>query len=303
MPSQISTAEIVRRAYQRGIVVPAFNIPYLPMLEPIVRALRNTRSFGLIAVARLEWVKFESGSLQAVAAEYARHKDSRFMRLHLDHVPVIDEDNLQVDYLPIIRQAIEAGYESVMVDGSRLPLDKNIAATAAVAKLAHAAGVAVEGELGAVMGHEEGPMPSYEELFASGRGFTDPREASQFVRQTGVDWLSVAVGSVHGAVSKARKDEKKVEARLHIARLQEIKAAINIPLVLHGGSGIQKSYIRRGIQSGIAKINVGTALRQPFERNRAAGIRQAQEAVYQAAIAQIKDELGMTDSAAALFSA
>ena len=78
-------------------MVPAFNIPYLPMMEPVVAALRATRVFGLIAVARLEWIKFEARSLQAVYDEYQRVKDERFTRLHLDHVPVIDEDNLRVD--------------------------------------------------------------------------------------------------------------------------------------------------------------------------------------------------------------
>ncbi|MHB1768576.1 MAG: class II fructose-bisphosphate aldolase, partial [Phycisphaerae bacterium] len=207
-----STKELLRRACKNTIAVPGFNIPYLPMLEPIVQALRDSDAFGLIMVARLEWMKFEAQSLEAVAEEYHRVKDERCTRLHLDHVPVIDEDNLRVEYLPVIRSAIAAGYQSVMIDGSRLPLADNIAATRQVVELAHAAGVAVEGELGAVMGHEDGPVPSYEEIFASGKGFTDPAEAQRFVRQTGVDWLSVAVGSIHGAISKTLKDKKKMEA-------------------------------------------------------------------------------------------
>ena len=154
-------------------------------------------------------VKFEAQSLAAVAKEYHRVQDERITRLHLDHVPVIDEDNLRVNYLPIMQQAIDAGYQSVMIDGSRLPLRENIAATRQVVELAHAAGVAVEGELGAVMGHEDGPPSSYEEIFSSGRGFTAPAEAERFVSQTQVDWLSMAVGSIHGAISKAFKDKKK----------------------------------------------------------------------------------------------
>ena len=119
-----STAELMQLARQAGTVIPAFNIPYLPMMEPVIASLREMDSFGLIAVARLEWVKFEAKSAQAISEEYQRLKDERFTRLHLDHVPVIDEDNLRVDYEAVIEQAIRLGYQSVMVDGSRLSLGR-----------------------------------------------------------------------------------------------------------------------------------------------------------------------------------
>ena len=106
----VSTADVVQRALRHKTVVPGFNIPYLPMVAPVVRALRDTNSFGLIMVARLEWEKFESQSLEAVSVEYRRHNDRRHTRLHLDHVPVVDEDNLPVDYAEIISRAIRAGY-------------------------------------------------------------------------------------------------------------------------------------------------------------------------------------------------
>lgn len=148
----LATADIVARAWTRGLVVPGFNIPFLPMVAPTVQALRDTRCFGLIMVARLEWMKFEARSIEAVAEEYRRVGDRLYTRLHLDHVPVIDEDQRRVDFVGDITRALAAGYESVMVDGSRLPLAENIAATKQVVDLAHARGVAVEGELGAVMG-------------------------------------------------------------------------------------------------------------------------------------------------------
>ena len=84
-------ARIMRSAYDKHFIIPAFNIPHLPMMEPVVQALRETRSFGLIAVARLEWMKFSAQSISAVAAEYERVGDASVTRLHLDHVPVIDE--------------------------------------------------------------------------------------------------------------------------------------------------------------------------------------------------------------------
>lgn len=296
----LGTADLVHRALKTGTVIPGFNIPYLPMMEPVVRALRDTNSFGLIMVARLEWVKFESGSLEAIRDEYERVKDLDHTRLHLDHVPVIDEDDLRVDYKEIVRRAVRAGYGSVMVDGSRLPLEGNIDCTKAVVEIAHAAGIPVEAELGAIMGHEAGPLPPYDELFESGRGFTNPAQAKRFVEETNVDWLSIAIGSIHGAISAARKSERKIEARLDINRLDEIREAVGIPLVLHGGTGISKEYIIKSIQHGIAKVNVATAIRQPYEKAVQESLAAGQEAVYRAMLAIIREDLEIGNSAARL---
>ena len=293
----LSTRQLVAQACREGWVVPAFNIPYLPMMAPVVQALRDCRSMGLIMVARLEWVKFESGSIEAVALEYEREKDERFTRLHLDHVPVIDEDLETIDYASDIKRAIDSGYESVMVDGSRLPFAENVACTAEVVAMAHGAGIPVEAELGAIMGHEDGPMPPYEELFASGKGFTAPDEAARFVRETDVDWLSVAIGSVHGAITAATRDKEKVAARLNLEHLAEIRAATNIPLVLHGGTGIRKEYIMGAIRGGIAKINVATAIRQPYEKMLPSSFDAALHAVYEATVKTLTEDLDVTGTA------
>jgi ketose-bisphosphate aldolase len=200
-----------------------------------------------------------------------------------------------VDFIPIFREALDLGYESIMVDGSRLPLEENIKATLQVVNLAHAAGVPVEAELGAVMGHEASPALSYEELFASGLGFTDVEEARMFVQQTGCDWLSVAIGNIHGAIAAGRKNLKKVEARLNLERLGRLSQATCIPLVLHGGSGIQQSYLTGAIKSGIAKINVGTEIRQPYEvvLKETGSVIKAQQAVYERTSWVISDFLGI----------
>ena len=229
----------------------------------------------------------------AKCKEYQRLKDERFTRLHLDHVPVVDEDNLSVDYEGIIREAIELGYQSVMVDGSRLSLEENTRATRKVAEVAHAAGVAVEGELGAVFGHEAGPPPPYEELFASGKGFTAPGDAKRLVEETHVDWLSVAIGNVHGAISDALRNAKKVEARLDLKHLDCIYSNVNIPLVLHGGSGIKKEYIREAVRRGIAKINVATSIRQPFEVGMKESPAAARQAAFDATVQVLREELGL----------
>jgi len=293
-----TTSEIVQSALAARTVVPAFNIPYLPMMQPVVAALRDTGAFGLIQVARLEWEKFQARSLKAIRDEYETAKDERYTRLHLDHVPVVDEDSKRVDYQAIIAEAIALGYQSVMVDGSRLSLDENIAATREVAELAHAAGIPLEAELGAVLGHEAGPLPPYDELFASGKGFTDPDDAARFVRESGADWLSVAIGNVHGAITAAQKDKKKVEARLNIEHLALLRRAAGVPLVLHGGSGVRKEYILRAIQQGIAKINVGTAIRQPYEAGAKQSVAHAQAACYRATVDVITSELQIAGSAA-----
>ena len=273
-------------------VIPAFNIPYLPMMEPVIAALRQTDSFGLIAVARLEWIKFEARSMRAVFEEYQRVKDERFTRLHLDHIPVIDEDNLRVDFEAEIREAIELGYESVMVDGSRLSLEENIRATRRITAIAHAAGIPVEGELGAVFGHEAGPLPPYEELFATGKGFTSPEEAKRFVAETEVDWLSVAFGNVHGPLMHHCQ---KVEARLDLAHLQRIYEATRIPLVLHGGSGIKKEYVLGATHHGIAKINIGTVIRLAYQQTLPISLAAAQQAVHDATLLILR-ELGLQGS-------
>jgi len=288
------------RAWKVGTVIPAFNIPYLPMMAPVVRALEATNAFGLIQVARLEWEKFEAQSLQSIREEYENVKNEAHTRLHLDHVPVIDEDDLRVDFESIIAEAIALGYESVMVDGSRLELNENIAATSQAAQMAHEAGIPIEGELGAVLGHEAGPLPPYEELFSSGKGFTDPAQAKRFVKETGVDWLSVAVGNIHGAISGAAKSQKKVQARLNLEHLNDLRDAAKLPLVLHGGSGIQKECLMRAFKQGISKINIGTTIRQAYESLCQESVQKAQENVYKVSVGLIRDELEIAGSAAVL---
>jgi fructose-bisphosphate aldolase class II len=290
-----NTSEIINNASKAGVAIPAFNVPYLPMVEPVIRAVVDQDSFALIETARLEWSKFESQGPAAVLEEFTKWNEPDYVRLHLDHVPVIDEDNLQVDYLSIIQEAIELGYQSVMVDGSRLNLERNIEATRQVVETAHKAGIPCEAELGAVLGHEAGPLPPYEELFESGLGFTDVGEAERFVRETACDWLSVAIGNIHGAVSGALKGKKKVEARLNLDHLERLRQATGIPLVLHGGSGVKREHLLAAIQKGIAKVNIGTEIRQAYESalRVSESVAAAQDAVYERTCWLIRDYFGL----------
>ena len=300
----LQAKDVVRRALDKHTVIPAFNIPYLPMVKPVVQAVVDRNSLAMIQVARVEWEKFGSQSLEAVAEEYFKYKNERHTLLHLDHTPVIDEDMQRVDYLPIIRRALKAGYQSVMVDASRLDFAGNVTATKQVADLAHEAGVPCESELGAVMGHESGPMMPYEEIFATKKGFTDVGEAGRFALESGCDWLSVAVGSIHGAVAESTRHQKKPQARLDVEHIRKLREATNLPLVLHGGSGILKEYILDGIRAGIAKINVGTEIRQAYEQAIARNpqdIPAAQAAVYDKVVQVIREMLEIENTRTLLF--
>ena len=112
----LSAKEIVSLARKNEIFIPAFNIPYLPMTEPVAEAVKDENSVAIIHVARVEWEKFEAKSLEAAAGEYRKYEKPGYTILGLDHIPVIDEDQKRVDYMQIIRRAVEAGYQSVMID-------------------------------------------------------------------------------------------------------------------------------------------------------------------------------------------
>jgi len=295
----MNAREIVLDARRKKIVIPAFNIPHLPMVEPVANAIADEKISAIIHVARVEWEKFSAKSLEDVALEYRKHEKPGFTLLGLDHVPVIDEDNKQVDYRSIVLRAIDAGYQSVMIDGSRLELEANISATAEISELVHSAGLACEGELGAVMGHESGPMIPYEEIFRTKLGFTNPEEAKRFAAEAGCDWLSVAVGSIHGAVAEATRHQKKPAARLDIDHIEKLYQITGLPLVLHGGSGIESEYIQQGIAAGIAKINVGTEIRQAYEKSMeetGGNVAAAQERVYHRVREIIAVMLGSAES-------
>lgn len=291
----LSSKELMANARKHNKVIPSFNISYLPMIEPVIKACRDANSFAQIAIARADWVLFEAGGLKAVYDEYQKHKDPKFVTIHLDHVPVVEDGEL-IDYESIIGSAVELGYDSVMVDGSMLDMDENIAATQKITKIAHAAGIPVEAEVGAVVGYAGIPMP-YEELFATRKGFTDVEQAKRLVAETSADWLSVAVGNVHGALTDAKRNTEKVTARLDIDHLKSIYQTVGVPLVLHGGSGIPRQYIMNAVGNGIAKINVATAVRQPYEAGRKESIETAKQDVYKAAYCVLTEALGMKDSA------
>jgi len=144
-------------------------------------------------------------------------------------------------------QAISYGFTDVMYDGSQLPLEQNISDTRAVVRAAHAVGVCVEAELGHV-----GSGTEYQGFGAQRKGFTDPDSVEQFVEETGVDFLAIAIGTAHGLYAG--------EPQLDLDLLHEIRGRVDIPLVLHGGSGLSEVQFRSAIAAGISKVNVATDL-------------------------------------------
>ena len=146
---------------------------------------------------------------------------------------------------------MQAGYSSVMVDGSHLPFEENIELTRAAVALAHPSGAWVEAELGAIPGDEDVSTDA-----APAQAMTDPVEAAEFIARTGVDALAVAVGNVHGLTS--------TPVSLDLDRLAAIRDAVPVPLVLHGASGLPDQQLSGAIQRGVAKININTELRQAY---------------------------------------
>jgi fructose-bisphosphate aldolase class II len=277
-----TSGEIIARASEMGIALPAFNIPFPPMMEAVVRAVADEDSFALLEVARIEWLTFEIEGPERFMQEYRKCADPGHVRTHLDHIPVVDEEGHAVEYRPIIEKAIELGFDSVMVDGSHVGLEENIAATKEIGQLAHSASLPCEAELGAILRFGTGKVPPYEELFASGAGFTKVDEAVRFVQETRCDWLSVSIGNIHGAVVAALRDKPKGESRLDLKHLEKLHEATRVPIVLHGGSGVRHEDVLAGMKKGIAKVNVGFEIRKAYEDalKSSGSVEAGREAVY-----------------------
>ncbi|MGW0812898.1 class II fructose-bisphosphate aldolase [Streptomyces viridiviolaceus] len=235
----VTTGELATRAAAGRAAVAAFNVITLEHIEAVVAGAESVRSPVVLQVSE-NAVKFRYGRLLplARAAVAAAERSTVPVALHLDHV--------QSDSL--LRQAPDAGFSSVMYDASRLPYAENLAATRAAADWAHAQGLWIEAELGEVGGKNgEPPLDAH----APGAR-TDPAEAHAFVADSGVDALAVAVGSSHAMTTRT--------AALDHDLLKELSGALNVPLVLHGSSGVPDDELAAAVAGGIAKVNVGTAL-------------------------------------------
>jgi fructose-bisphosphate aldolase class II len=172
-------------------------------------------------------------------------------------------------------KALHVGFTDVMYDGSRLPFEENVANTKKVVEAAHAVGAAVEAELGHV-----GIGSTYREFGAQGKGFTDPDAVERFVAETGVDFLAIAIGTAHGLYDG--------EVNLALDLLADIRGRVDIPLVLHGGSGLSDDQFRAAVAGGIQKINIFTNLAVESTRRMLENAR-AEDASLRTMVTQIRE--------------
>lgn len=234
-----STGDLVAAAVADRGALAAFNVITLEHVEAVIAGAESASAPVVLQVSE-NAVKFRYGRLLplARAAAEAAARAAVPVSLHLDHVQSDD----------LLRQAPGAGFSSVMYDASRLLYENNLAATRAAADWAHAQGLWIEAELGQVGGKNGEPPPDPHTPGAR----TDPLEAAAFVADSGVDALAVAVGSTHAMATRT--------AALDHALLKRLSAALDVPLVLHGSSGLPDDELRAAVAGGMAKVNIGTAL-------------------------------------------
>lgn len=226
----VNLQTIIGMAEEGGYCIPAFNVYNVETVMGIVDAAEEAKAPVIIQIyPRL--INEEVGFYIAPAIIAAAHRASVPICLHLDHGPSEWEAT----------RALRYGFTGVMLDGSVHPLEENIAITKHIVEMCKAAGVGVEGEIGHVGSVNDEAMDE----------FTDPEEAAKFVKETGVTCLAVLIGNAHGHYKKP--------PCLDIERVKAIrKATGNIPLVLHGGSGIPDEQVKAAIAAGIRKMNIGT---------------------------------------------
>ena len=239
----VTLNEILPQARRDGYAVAAFNVANLETLYSVVRAARAENCPLIVQVYQRLFEDDRAELIGVMARRLAEQSDAP-MALHLDHGGTLDR----------VKQALDIGYTSVMIDGSALPFEENIALTSQAAALAHAAGATLEAEIGHVP-------------FGDGEvKLSDAAEAAQFARQTKVDALAVSIGTAHGFYKKAPK--------LDIARAAQIGQSVPIPLVLHGGTGVSDEQLLSAITCGVAKINIATELQNLFIRGAAGEIER-----------------------------
>lgn len=257
----VTTKEMFEKAYAGKYAIGAFNVNNMEIVQGIVDAAKATKS-PLILQVSAGARKYAKPAYLKKLVEAAIIDSNLDIALHLDHG----------DSFEVCKQCIDDGFTSVMIDGSHLPYEENIALTQKVVEYAHARGVVVEAELGKLAGVEDEVNVS-----AADATYTDPAQAVDFVKRTGVDSLAIAIGTSHGAY------KFKGEAKLDFARLQKITDLLpGFPLVLHGASsvipefvekcnkyggnipgaqGVPEDMLRLAATMGVCKINIDTDLR------------------------------------------
>lgn len=238
----VSGKELFQAARQGGYAVGAFNVNNMEIIQAIIEAAEEENS-PVFLQASQGGIKYAGIEYIAGLAKTAAESVKVPVALNLDHGTSFTQ----------VVQCVRHGFTAVMIDGSQHPYEENIALTQKVVEVAHPCGVSVEAELGKIGGVEDDIS-----VDAADATFTDPQEAAEFVERTKVDALAIAIGTAHGVY--------KGEPKLDFDRLAKIREATDVPLVLHGASGIGDEAIRKAVSLGICKINIDTELRQAFTK-------------------------------------
>ncbi|GKW16790.1 hypothetical protein BSK71_02375 [Pectobacterium actinidiae] len=234
----ISMTDILKPTREHRFAIGAFNVADSCFIRAVVEEAEATNTPAIISIHPSE-LEFVTDEFFAYVRERTLRSPVPFV-IHLDHGASIAH----------VLRAIQCGFTSVMIDGSLLPYEENVALTTEVVKLAHAVGVSVEGELGTI-----GDTGTTIEGGVSKVIYTDPEQAEDFVNRTGVDTLAVAIGTAHGIYPK----DLKPELQMHI--LRDISQRVSIPLVLHGGSANPDAEIAEAVTLGVGKINISSDMK------------------------------------------
>ena len=232
------TKIMLQNAREHGWAVAAFNVENAEMVQAVLAAAEKSCA-PVILQTTPSTLKYMPPHYFASMVRSAAEKIPVPVAMHLDHG----------NSLELVQECLAAGYTSVMFDGSALPFSQNILLTAQAAAMAHQVGAVCEGELGCIGGKEDS-------LEGKDGAYTDPEEAQVFVQKTRVDSLAVAIGTAHGIYQK--------EPVLDLGRIPFLQQAAQVPLVLHGASGLSDSVLRSAVARGMAKVNFATELRQAF---------------------------------------
>jgi len=231
----VSMKDMLNKAKAEGYAVGQFNINNLEFTQAILQAAQEENSPVILGVSEGagRYIGGFKTVVKMVEGLLEDYKITVPVAIHLDHGSSFDK----------CKEAIDAGFTSVMIDASHHPFEENIEITSKVVEYAHSKGVSVEAELGTVGGQED-------DVVADGVIYADPKECEELVKRTGIDCLAPALGSVHGPY--------KGEPNLGFAEMEEIGKITGMPLVLHGGTGIPTKDIQKSVSLGTAKINVNT---------------------------------------------
>ena len=233
----VSMKEILEDARKNHYALPAFDISNYDMMKAVLEACEEERSPALLMALGVDLEGRDMNLLVSMIRSASDYFNIPIC-LHLDHATNFD----------FIKRAINAGFSSVMYDGSVLDFENNAKNTAQIVQYAHAHGITVEAELGHVGNASVGSISETGTDTDPGESLTVPEEVAKFVEITDVDALAVAIGTAHGVYQKTPE--------LRIDRLEEITAVCNRPLVLHGGSGTPDDQMQNAIHHGITKINI-----------------------------------------------